>query len=65
VKLTRSAKCASVLRKAVQDNRFMSQSDENGGSALHDILDELLDRGIFRLIAFLAGAAFVWWLRSR
>jgi hypothetical protein len=39
--------------------------DENRVSAARDVWDEVMDRGIFRLIAFAAGAALLWWLRSR
>jgi hypothetical protein len=43
----------------------MNEMDENGPSAARAVWDELRDKGIFRLIAFLAGAALLWWLRSR
>jgi hypothetical protein len=38
----------------------MNERDENGRSAARDVWEELGDKGIFRLIAFLGGAALVW-----
>jgi hypothetical protein len=43
----------------------MNPSDEGWLSAARAMWDELRDRRVFRVVAFLAGTALYWWLRSR
>jgi hypothetical protein len=44
----------------------MQSSDDDGWrSAARDVWYSLQDRGVFRVVAFLAGLVLWWWLHSR
>ena len=43
---------------------LMHQEKANRRSVTAIVWDELMDGGVLRIIAFIAGLAFPWWLRS-
>ena len=44
---------------------LMDQEKANHRSVAASVWDELMDGGVFRMIAFIVGLALPWWLRSR
>jgi hypothetical protein len=43
----------------------MDPIDDDWRSAARAMWYDLLDNKVFRIVAFIAGSALIWWLRSR